>query len=511
MNGSGSYGCRDDRDRRGDDGGTARDGRRARQRRAAAGPRAGPVPPLRIDDDRRGLLVLPPPALPGARPDIADLGDPWRLRKDEPAQPPAPSQPHTGMPTRTTRRTGTATTAATARTTPTARSGKRRRRTAGTARTAGETPAKARRDTAGSDGDPGPVKQVVPRTGSRRSPRRHRDGSSNVTSAPTASRWAGRTTRSCRPAAAEVALGGLAAVWNPWIGGVLAAVGASRVGTRVVAGRRRRRSTAPPAALFLDPRITKLELTETFERHGRAPGRTLRDLGHRRLRHRHDGGGLVASAHRRDRGPPAQARAACVGRGRVLGRLADRQRPGAAGAARTARSPSRRNDHSHAAGAALTRFGPRGSGTRGRPRRPAVDPHHRLHRGRSEAGRTGSGLGDRRPRAGLGRPRPGARRAVVLHRSPGRCGEPGGCPQAERIEELRLSVPGAWGEVENVGGAEHHTTTGGRGRAGARSPGSGRRSSRRATAAGATSRSRSSDGSSRRSTTCHRSSAARSR
>lgn len=72
----------------------------------------------------------------------------------------------------------------------------------------------------------------------------------------------------------------------------------------------------------------------------------LRDLGHRRLRHRHDGGGLVASAHRRDRAPSAQARAACVGRGRVLGRLADRQRPRAAGAARTARSPSLRNDHS---------------------------------------------------------------------------------------------------------------------------------------------------------------------
>ncbi len=33
-------------------------------------------------------------------------------------------------------------------------------------------------------------------------------------------------------------------------------------------------------------------------------------------------------------------------------------------------------------------------------------------------------------------------------------------PQAERIEQLQLSVPGAWGEVENVGGAEHHTTTG---------------------------------------------------
>jgi hypothetical protein len=54
-------------------------------------------------------------------------------------------------------------------------------------------------------------------------------------------------------ATAEVALGGLAVAWNPWIGGVLAALGAGRIGWRVIAGRRRRRRIPQPAALFLGP------------------------------------------------------------------------------------------------------------------------------------------------------------------------------------------------------------------------------------------------------------------
>ena len=67
-------------------------------------------------------------------------------------------------------------------------------------------------------------------------------------------------------ATSEIALGGLATAWSPWVGGVLATVGLVRVGLRAVAGRRRRqRVKRPQAALFLDPRIARLELTETLK------------------------------------------------------------------------------------------------------------------------------------------------------------------------------------------------------------------------------------------------------
>ena len=252
-------------------------------------------------------------------------------------------------------------------------------------------------------------------------------------------------------AAAEVALGGLAAVWNPWIGGVLAAVGVFRIGIRVVAGRRRRRSTAPPAALFLDPRITKLELTETLR------GTVVRRAGRSETSVTDVSGTVTMEAvwsrahtaavadHRRKLGLSASdevefsAGSLIVsGPGRLELPASPVPRPAGTTIPMLLALRSRASDHAvlaHAAG-------------RGDPRWTHITAYTVDARG---------------PDA----PAPVWVTAALAPGSGGRALEldvqwcftdpldsaakRAAAPQAERIEQLQLSVPGAWGEVENVG------------------------------------------------------------
>ena len=78
---------------------------------------------------------------------IADLRDPWRRRKDEPAQPPGPATAH-GDADPDDEKDG----------------GGKDGSDSKDSKDGGEIPADAKKDTpgSGSDGDPGPVKQVVP-------------------------------------------------------------------------------------------------------------------------------------------------------------------------------------------------------------------------------------------------------------------------------------------------------------------------------------------------------------
>jgi hypothetical protein len=363
---------------------------------------------------------------------IDDLRDPWRLRRNEPAQQPGPAVAHEDAEP-DDERDG---------------DGK-------------EPPAEATKDTpgSGSDGDPGPVKQVVPAPESPQAtatPRRILERHFCPDCVPL-----GKPNDAVvQAAAAEVALGGLAAVWNPWIGGVLAAMGALRIGARMVAGRRRGRSTAPPAALFLDPRITKLELTETLtgtvvRRAGRCEASVTDVSGTVTMEAVWSRAHTAAIAdHRRKLGLPASdevefsAGSLIVsGPGRLELPAPPVPHPGGMTIPMLLALRSRASDHAvlaHAAG-------------RGDPR---------------WAHTTAYTVDARKPDA----PAPVWVTAAVAPGSGGRALEldvqwcftdpldsavkRAAAPQAERIEQLQLSVPGAWGEVENVGGAEHHTTTG---------------------------------------------------
>jgi hypothetical protein len=253
-------------------------------------------------------------------------------------------------------------------------------------------------------------------------------------------------------AVVQVALGGTAAVWNPWIGGLLAVVGATRVGWRLLRGRPRR-PVAAVRTLALDPRITTLELTETLtgelRRHEGQSESTVTDVS-----------GVVTIEAVWSRSHTA--------------RVADH---------RKRRSLSATEAVPFSAGS-LVVTGP-GRLTLppadGRP--PKLVPLRSTTAEHPVLANSG-GRGDVRwthttdytvDAPPVGSPSPVWVTVALAPGSGGRALELDvqwcfadpvdgvakreTAPQAERIDELRLSVPGAWGEVENIRGAEHHATT----------------------------------------------------
>ena len=257
-------------------------------------------------------------------------------------------------------------------------------------------------------------------------------------------------------ATAEVALGGLAVAWNPWIGGVLAALGAGRIGWRVIAGRRRRRRIPQPAALFLDPRITKLELTETLtgevrRRDGRCVASVESVSGEIRMEAVWSRAHTTAVVdHRRRHGLPHSDQLVFSAGSLVVGgpgRFAlPPQQADARPVAMILLLRSSTADHPVLADAA----------GRGDPRwvhttdytveAPEPDAPAPVWVTAALAPGSGGRALELDVQWCFADPVDGVTKRDTA-------------PRAERIEELRLSVPAAWGEVENISGAEDHTTS----------------------------------------------------
>jgi hypothetical protein len=255
-------------------------------------------------------------------------------------------------------------------------------------------------------------------------------------------------------ATSEIALGGLIAIWSPWVGGLLAAVGTLRVGWRLVAARRRRRLVPPPpTALFLDPRIAKLELTETLRgsqrrRGGRCEALVTSASGKVEMEAVWSRTHTAAVEEHRQKQDLQTAAEVTFSAGSLVvsgpGRLgfATRKANGAAAMVLPLRSVAA--DHQVLADVA----------GRGDPRWTHTIEYT------------------------VDAPAPGSSMPVWItpSLSPGSGGraleldvhwrltdpmdptaDRAAPPLAEQIEELRLSVPAAWGEVENYGGAEQLT------------------------------------------------------